>query len=322
MADLWAYDAAYSPNLDAVVSHGGIAINGYLTGTYAETTTQPSEAHAHGLGYIPTYERGRDELVGATRDHGRYVGGVILAAFRAKGIPLDGTVAAYPSVDVNVSAGRATSCNDGWRGLGDVLRGKVSLRAYAEGAVIDALFDAGLVDGKCWLAAPTSWPGYDPDDPRVCMVQFVGTNVASTDRNLVTDAHALGAWWPDGSEFKGDEPLTDDEIDKIAARVWAHGIEFNNEKHRAETWVAQSRNNAANARDYAREARNKADSALRVLGAAGSGVADQVAGIGARLKTVADAVAALKPAKIEAADADTVAAAVVAKIRALTFGAK
>ncbi len=142
---LYAYDAAYSPNLAAVKAAGGIAINGYLTGTYANTTTQPAAARTAGLGYVPTYEEGPSELVNASRSAGQAVGTRILTAFKAKGIPLDGSVAVYPSADVDVPGANATACNAAWQGIRDVLVGKVSVRAYAEGAVIDALANAGLV---------------------------------------------------------------------------------------------------------------------------------------------------------------------------------
>ncbi len=34
------------------------------------------------------------------------------------------------------------------------------------------------------------------------MIQLVGTDVAGTDRNhIIADPHALGAWWPEGSEY-------------------------------------------------------------------------------------------------------------------------
>lgn len=214
MGKLYAFDAAYSPDLAKVKAAGGIAINGYLTGTYANSTTQPAAAHKAGLGYVPTYERAPAELVGASRATGRAVGSAILAAFKAKGIPLDGTIAVYPSVDVSVAIDGtdhdADACNTAWQGIRDVLAGKVSIRAYAEGAVIDALASAGLVDGPCWLAAPTSWPGFNVNDKHVCMVQLVGSPVSSTDANhIITDPHSLGAWWPTGSPYAAGATVAD-----------------------------------------------------------------------------------------------------------------
>jgi hypothetical protein len=224
VTDLYVFDAAYAPDLAAVRRAGGIAVNGYLTGSYAGTTTQVAAAHAAGLGYVPTYEQGASELVNAPRTTGQAVGQRIAAAFAAHGIPQDGTVAVYPSVDVSVPFASPGACDNAWRGMRDVLGHAVSLRAYAEGAVIDHLAATGLVDGKSWLAAPTSWPGYRVDDGNVCMIQQVGTFVAGTDRNhLVTDPHSLGAYWPSGSPYRED-PLMSLTLEQIAAAVWDHPL--------------------------------------------------------------------------------------------------
>lgn len=221
---LYLYDAAFRPNLAAVKANGGIAINGYLTGKYADTTTQPSQALAAGLGYLPTYEEGPSELVHASRSYGQAVGRKILAAFAAKSLPLDGSVAVYPSVDVNVPDASAASCNDAWLGIRDILHGKVSLRAYAEGAVIDALANAGLLDGPCWLAAPTSWPGFNVDDKHVCVVQLTGTKVPGTDADhIITNPNLLGALWPKGSPYGAEMSLTNTD----AETVWeARGLKL------------------------------------------------------------------------------------------------
>lgn len=206
---LYCFDAAYAPDLAKVKAAGGVAVNGYLTGTYATSTTQPAAARAAGLGYVPTYEEAPNELVGASRAVGQNVGRKILAAFQRLGIPLDGTVAVYPSVDVY--DGTPSDCNNAWWGIRDIIAGKISVRCYAEGAVIDALTKAGLLDGPGWLSASTGYPGYNVNDPNVCMVQLVGSPVSGTDANhLITDPSKLGAWWPDNSPYAGgDVNLTD-----------------------------------------------------------------------------------------------------------------
>lgn len=214
---LYMYDAAYKPDLASVKANGGIAINGYLTGTYADTTTQPAQARAAGLGYVPTYEEARSELVLASRSYGQSVGRKILTAFAAKGLPLDGSVAVYPSVDVSVATASAASCNNAWLGIRDVVSDKVSLRAYAEGAVIDALASAGLLDGPAWLAAPKSWPGFNVNDVHVCAVQLVGSAVSGTDADhLITDPQKLGAYWPEGSPYGDTVTLTPAEAALLA----------------------------------------------------------------------------------------------------------
>jgi hypothetical protein len=211
------FDAAYKPDLAKVKAAGGVVVNGYISGTYASSTTQPSDAVAAGLGYLPSYEEGAAELVGATRAYGQSVGRKIVAAFTAKGLPLDGTLAVYPAVDTNVPGVQATDCNAGFAGIRDVLAGRVSLRAYAEGAVIDALVTAGVVDGPCWLAAPASWPGFNVADQHVCLVQRVGTSVPGTDLNtIITDPHLLGALWPSGSPYGGFMAITAQDAQLIA----------------------------------------------------------------------------------------------------------
>jgi hypothetical protein len=240
VTDLYVFDAAYRPDLAAVKAAGGIAVNGYLTGVYSSSTTQPGQAIAAGLGFLPTYEEGASELVGATRAAGQAIGKRIAAAFQAKGLSDDGSVAVYPSVDVNVPGSSAGVCDEGWRGIRDVLGAGVSLRCYAEGAIIDHLVSASLVDGKCWLAAPTSWPGYRVDDANVCLVQQVGVYVAGTDRNhLVTDPHALGALWPANSPYGGPMTITaadlaPDALDAIAGAVWSKLLDHRSAQYRLE----------------------------------------------------------------------------------------
>jgi hypothetical protein len=232
VTSLLALDAAFTPDLAAVQTwpHGTVlAINGYLTGTYADSTTQPKAARKAGLGFVPTYEEGPSELVGASRATGRGVGRKILAAFKAKGLPLDGSVAVYPSVDVRVPIDGtdhdADQCNSAWQGIRDIVAGQISVRAYAEGAIIDALASAGLVDGPCWLAAPTSWPGYSVEDKHICMVQLDGDAPKGTDANhIITNPAALGAWWPDGSPYGGDMPLTDADVAKVVNAIFARDI--------------------------------------------------------------------------------------------------
>lgn len=317
---LYLFDAAYAPSLSAVKRAGGVAMNGYLTGLYANTTAQPAAVRAAGLGFLPTYEEGPAELVGATRSTGQAVGRKILSAFTAKRLPLDGSVAVYPSVDVSVAIDGtdhdADACNEGWRGIRDVIAGKISVRAYAEGAVIDALVNAGLVDGKCWLAAPSSWPGYRPTDANVCVVQEVGSPVGGTDRNhLVTDPHALGAWWPDGSPYGGDMALTNTDVEN----VWKYRLLMDDGKT---TWQAnhvlkRAYTQAEAARvDVVELAGRLATLEQLVAGTATqSGVAPRVAEIQAAVASLATAVANLSPT--EAVTVDT--QAIVDALKALEW---
>lgn len=206
-----AFDAAYGAGvpLSAVKANEGIAMNHYLTTKYATTSAQPAAIRAAGLAVILTYEEGAAELVGASRAQGQDVGRKILAALQAiPGLPLDGSLAVYVSVDVAVYGNQAV-CDQGFLGVRDVLHGKVQTRCYGQGALIDHLAAAHITEGKGWLSASTGYPGWNAADSNVCLVQRVGEYVHSTDLNDITDVHALGAWWPDNSPY-GDNMTPDD----------------------------------------------------------------------------------------------------------------
>lgn len=253
-----AYDAAYAPNLDTVKAKGAIAVNHYLTGIYAGTSTQPVDAHRKGLGSIITYEQGPSELVGLSRAGGREVGNRILTAARALGVPLDGTVAVYPSVDVNVATDRMDSCDPAYRGLRDVLGRKLSIRCYGEFDLIKHLHDQGLTDGPGWLAGATSWSSSDhSDSPLVCMVQHVGSDIPSTDRNTVTQPDKLGAWWP--ARPKEDDMPT-------PADLWDAPIRGRDgHNYTAASMLTAAAGNAADAKVLADKANQRAAAAQAAL---------------------------------------------------------
>lgn len=262
---VYGYDAAYQPNLAAVKAAGGVAVNGYLTGRYASTTSTPAAALAAGLGWWATYEEDPAELVGATRTTGQNAGRKILTAFRAlrdnhgRPLPLDGSLAVYPSVDESSSS--ASACDESWPGLRDVLEGLLQVRIYSEGLLGDHLYQAGLLDGPFWLAAPTSWPGFNPADPRVCIVQEVGTNVPGTDRNhILTDPALIGAVWPEGSIYAGGG-MTPQEIAQAVLDA------------KDSTDTGTVRQTIHDARQIARRAEAAADQALTQLAALAGAVA-------------------------------------------------
>lgn len=258
-----AYDAAYAPNLGTVQAKGAIAVNHYLTGIYAGTSAQPVDAHKHGLGSIITYEQGPSELVGLSRAGGRDVGNRILAAVRKLGVPLDGSVAVYPSVDVNVATDRMSACDQAYKGLRDVLAGKLSIRCYGEFDLIKHLHDAGLTDGPGWLAGASSWSStYPTDSPLVCMVQHVGSDIPSTDRNTVTQPGALGAWWPTGSPY-----LKEDDM-PTPADLWDAPIKGRDgHNYTAASMLTSAAGNAADAKVLADRANQRAAAAQAAIAA-------------------------------------------------------
>lgn len=197
---MYAFDAAYKPDLRQVLKAGGVAINCYITGKFSGTTTQPSQARSVGLGSIATYEEDPSELVKASREQGQAIGRKIMAGMKAKGYP-PGT-AVYSSVDVYVN--NPSDVAYAYLGINDIIAPTYSHRSYAEGAIIDYLVNHRLVQGKCWLSASKSYPGYNANDENVCMRQLVGSSVIGTDADAlytVQDVYAIGAWWPPNSPY-------------------------------------------------------------------------------------------------------------------------
>lgn len=223
-----AYDALYGSQAEitaAKAKHSNLlAWNCYITDT---TSVQPSLAHANGLGSIATYERAANELVGLSRNGGQAVGKLILADLKSRGFPGDGFTAVYPSADVQVATSQITSCDQGLLGIKDVIGSEgYSLREYAEGALLEHVYNEGIVAGPGWLSGSKSFPGWQAAAvaPYVCMIQVVGSDVGSTDRDNITDAERLGAWWPTGSPFTpGDEMLdaTDPIVKELLAGIAA-----------------------------------------------------------------------------------------------------
>lgn len=226
---LYAYDAAYEPDLKAVKTNGGIALARYFVGNYAAfqwkrvTTAQAAAIRAAGLGIIVNFEGGSDPIAGANargmslRDYGRWSAQEALTDIVACGVPQDGSIACYFSVDTGYDSSKFAALAEYFRGIHDIMDpARIQVKVYGDGAVIDFLVRTNLVYGKQWLAAPTSWPGFNDKDPNLCMVQLVGSPVSGTDQNEVLDPKAIGAWWPANSPYDPAAPgvlmaLTDAE---------------------------------------------------------------------------------------------------------------
>lgn len=215
---LYVYDAAYEPNLSAVKANGGIAVARYFVGSNPSlqwkrvTPAQVAAIHAAGLGVVVNYEGSADPIAQAhsagisLRTFGQMSANAALEDIKACGIAQDGTVACYFSLDTNYGQAQFADLEQlahGWHDVMDPAR--IQVKAYGDGAALKHLISVGLVDGKQWLAAPSSWPGFDPnDDVDFCMVQLVGSPVSATDQDVVhtvSDAKAIGASWPAGSPY-------------------------------------------------------------------------------------------------------------------------
>jgi hypothetical protein len=231
----YMYDAAYQPDLDKVLAAHGIAISRYFTGPNPAfvwkrvTPQQVTDTLGKGLGMVCNTEGSADPLSAADaagvtyKEYGKLLAQWGLTDLVRCGIPAGIGVADYFSVDVYTDPSRYPDVRDMFDGINEVIpRAGYLTKVYSQGGLIDYLCAQHRVDGKQWLAAPTSWPGYKEAlaGPNLAMVQLVGSPVAATDQNKILDPYAIGAYWPDGSPYGGEVPLTDDDVKKI----WAYAL--------------------------------------------------------------------------------------------------
>jgi hypothetical protein len=195
----YMYDAAYAPSLAECKRKGAVAMSHYMTRSYASSSAPPAAVRAAGMGAVFNWEGYADELKGATRAKGRAVAAEALGVYPAAAPRAAGGI--YYSVDTDLAA-----CDEAFRGINDVHKGTgIPVKTYAEGGLIERLHGLGLVQGKQWLSMSEGFGGFRHalSSGLVAVVQmhdaagnWIGTDVANTDRNTVIDAAALGAWWP------------------------------------------------------------------------------------------------------------------------------
>lgn len=197
----YLFDAAYKPDLAAVKRNGGIAMSVYLTGRFANTCAQPGELHALGLGVLGNYEEAADELVHAGHSGGVSVGQRAAAAYIAKGAPPRQGLGIAFSVDVEVQPAQFPAIGEAFDGIGMGLGGQFVPHVYGEGALIDYLVSHHQVTGVQWLSGSSAFPGYNPKDVNVGLVQSMTTPVPNTDLDQINVLAGLGIWWPLGSPY-------------------------------------------------------------------------------------------------------------------------
>ncbi|MGH3265048.1 MAG: hypothetical protein ACRDNS_24000, partial [Trebonia sp.] len=216
------FDAAYKPDLAAVKAAGGIAMSVYLTGQYASTCASAAQLHADDLGALGNFEEGSADLTSCWESGGVQIGKRAAAAYIAEGAPAGKGLGLAFSLDINTPSSEFGAVGAAFDGIRVGLNGQFVPLVYAEGAAIDYLWTNHKVAGVEWLAAPTSWPGFNAGDVHVGLVQQVGSPVHGTDEDKITNLAALAPliWWPQGSPYAQEVPMTEAEIAAVAKAVW------------------------------------------------------------------------------------------------------
>jgi hypothetical protein len=212
---LYAYDGASPFNLSAAKAHGAVLITGYIVGHPGGMNpinrARVRQIHALGMGFLPNWERGASYLVTASHFDGLAAGREAVPALRALGVPDDGTVACPFSWDTYIDPSKYAHCGLVADGIIEGLAGRYLFTAYGQGGLIDYFARTGRLQSEGWLSASSSFPGFNPVNPRVALVQRVGTPVAGTDQNILTDPRNVHAWWPAGSPYAAGEFTMDAE---------------------------------------------------------------------------------------------------------------
>jgi hypothetical protein len=330
---LYAYDGA-NPGFDlaAAKANGGIVATVYIVGTpggmpHADRA-RVAAIRAAGMGVLPNWERAADFFGTCTVADARAAGVEALAACKALGFPADGTIQVPFSFDFDVPSTRFREMGAKVDAVTAGLTSAYVPMVYAQTDLIDYLVSHGYLAGKQWLMASTWGRPYNPASPNVCLVQshdaagnWINSHVTGTDINTVTDPHALGAWWPDGSPYSTGGLHMDADVrarfDAIDQRLTAlFQVDTTGDGKSDITGTVQ----AAVRAEVAGVIQLLADMAPRVAATqvAVSSVAKTLGTTAAGVSAVTKAVASIVPGVV---DAQALADAVSAKVKALTWKA-
>jgi len=321
---LYAFDGASPFDLAAAKKAGAVLITGYIAGHPGGMNpidkARVDQIRAMGMGFLPNWEKGAAYLVTCSRADGVAAGREAVVALRALGVPDDGTVACPFSWDTWIDPSRYAHCGQVADGIIEGLAGHYRFSAYGQGGLIDYLTTSGRMQAEGWLSGSTGFPGYNATDTRVALVQHAGhTPVPGTDLDTVTDPYHVGAWWPDGSPYGVDMPLTAAD----AALVWASPILLDDGKTKwqAAHLLKRAYTEADAAGTAVTQLAARVTTLEQILGGTDTqpGVAPRVAQVQAALTQVQAALAAMSPAEQEKLDADMVASKVLAALNGATL---
>jgi hypothetical protein len=206
-----AHDFAYWPGAP-VLDSADLFESCYTDGPHATPLADVEAIRATGKGILWNHERGALDLLGGSTA-GTLAAQEAMAAVIAAGTPTDGSCAIAYSVDGNVGPADFQKALPAFQAIKLAHGGRFLTGYYGDLALYKYLKAAGLVQTKCWLSASASFPGYDPNDPDVGLIQTVGTDIPGTDRDLVTDLANLGVWMT-------QVDLTPASITLVADAVW------------------------------------------------------------------------------------------------------
>nr|QOL00352.1 hypothetical protein [uncultured organism] len=223
------YDAAFVPTA-AIVARKPTAMSLYTDGGHATPLSTVQAFRKAGIPIWPNHENAANELLGGG-SAGTAAAQHAVAAVCSWGVPTNGTVDIVYSVDVNTPATEFPTIGAAFGAINAVHAGRFNAKCYGEGALIDYLVTHGFIKPGNWLSASSSFPGYNINDGNVAVWQQVGTDIAGTDRDVITHLELMGLWMPDGLTFEGSgqlvtaAPAPTEEVDDMANNMIMYAVD-------------------------------------------------------------------------------------------------
>lgn len=186
------YDSAFVP-LAAIIAAKPTVMSLYTDGTHAASQQTVDTLRAASIPIWWNHENAQTELAGG------HAAGILAAthamnAVISRGTPADGSCDLVFSVDLSVGGASFPTYRDAFDGINETLAGRFVTKIYGEGLLIDYMVDCDRVKIGNWLSGSSSFPGYNVTDINVAVWQQVGSDIAGTDRDVITHLENMGAW--------------------------------------------------------------------------------------------------------------------------------